>query len=369
MFLAAACLCSPLAAPAATVTHAPWGQDAAGTPVDLFTITSGNAEVKVTTYGARIVSVRVPNRNGKLGNVVLGRDSLQDYTGFGSMMGATMGRYANRIAKGTFTLDGKTYKIPTGRDGNALHGGTVGFSQKVWKAREIRDGVEMTLVSPDGDMGFPGTLSVHVRFTLTMRHGNPALSLIYTADTDKATVINFTNHAFFNLGDDATTPVMDDLAIIEADSYTPADAQGIPSGAIDPVAGTPFDFRTRHAIGDRIPERGYDNNLVLRSPGLDHPVAEVDDPKSGRTIQVFITEPGMQFFVPRFTPLAAGALNAPRGPSMAAFCLETQHFPDSPNHSGFPSTVLRPGKPYRSTTVYVFGAEGAPRHPGKRTAQ
>jgi aldose 1-epimerase len=366
-WVAIACLCLPLTMRAATVTHASWGQDTAGTPVDLYTITAGKVEVKVTNYGARIVSVRVPNRSGKLGNVIVGRDTVQDYgSPFTSLMGATIGRYANRIAKGQFSLDGNTYHIPTSRGGHALHGGTIGFNNKVWAARDVKEGVEMTLVSPDGDMGFPGTLTLHVTFTLVMRQGNPALSIVYAAESDKATVVNFTNHAFFNLADDVTTPVMEDLAVIHADSYTAVDDGGIPTGAIDPVAGTPLDFRAKHAIGEHIPEHGYDHNFVLRSPGLDHLAAEVEDLKSGRFIQVFTTEPGVQFFVPRMPPPVPNVQNGNKPRPLAAFCLETQHFPDAPNHLQFPSTVLRPGKPFRSTTIYVFGVKTTHHYPVAR---
>jgi aldose 1-epimerase len=361
----AACLCLLPAANAATVTHAPWGQDSTGAPVDLYTISAGNAEVKITTYGAHIVSISVPNRKGDLGNVLLKRDNVKDYiSGMGAYMGATIGRYANRIDHGQFTLDGKTYKIPTGMGSVALHGGTAGFHTKVWSAKVIPDGVEMSLVSPDGDMGFPGTLKLSVRFILTRVHGNSALKLQYLATTDKPTVVNFTNHAYFNLGDDPSTPVLADVARIDADSYTPFDDRLIPTGAISPVEGTPLDFRTAHPIGDKIPERGYDNSLVLSAHSLKSPVAEIDDPASGRTIQVFTTEPGMQFFVPHSTPpppppadAQGAAPRRPRPPSLAAFCLETQHFPDSPNHSNFPSTELLPGHQFHSTTIYVFGVK------------
>jgi aldose 1-epimerase len=359
--LVGACLCLLPGIEAATVTHAPWGQDAAGAPVELYTITSAKAEVKITTYGAHIVSLSVPNRSGAMGNVVLGRNSLQEYvSGFGAVMGATIGRFANRIDHGEFTLDGKTYHIPTGPNGIALHGGTAGFHTKTWSAKEIPDGVEMTLVSPDGDMGFPGTLTATVRFTLSQVHGDPALKIQYTAASDKPTVVNFTNHAYFNLADDTTTPVLADLARIDADSYTPFDNRQIPTGAIDPVAGTPFDFRTAHPIGDKIPERGYDHNFVLRAPGLKSPCMEVDDPTSGRTVKVFTTEPGLQFYVPHFPSPPAGASGAPAPPrrfSLNAFTLETQHFPDSPNQPNFPSTVLRPGKQFHSTTIFVFGVK------------
>ena len=364
----AACLCLQPGIEAATVTQANWGQDAAGAPVQLYTLSSISAEIRVTNYGAHIVSVRVPNRKGVMGDVVLGHNTLQEYmSGFGGLAGATIGRYANRIDHGEFTLAGKTYHIPTGPNGIALHGGTAGFSTKTWSAKEIPDGVEMTLISPDGDMGFPGTLSLTVRFTLTQLHGDPALQIQYTASTDQPTVVNFTNHAFFNLADDSTTPVFGDLARIDADSYTPFDDRQIPTGAIAPVAGTPFDFRASRPIGDQIPERGYDHNFVLRAPGIKSAAAEVDDAASGRTIQVYTTEPALQFFVPRFSspPAAAGAAPGgasttgapagPRRPALAAFTLETQHYPDSPNHPSFPTTELLPGQQFHSTTIYVFG--------------
>jgi len=323
--------------------------------VDLFTITAPRIEVKVATYGARIVSIRVPDRTGQMSNVLVGPDSLPGYLeNRGSVMGATIGRYANRIAGGEFTLNGAKYSIPKNNNGNALHGGTAGFDRKVWEARSISNGVEMTLASPDGDMGFPGKLTVRVSFTVSERHGNSALVLSYFAETDKPTVLNLTNHAFFNLSDDVTTSVFGDAALINADKYTPVNQTGIPTGAIAPVEGTPYDFRALHAIGEKAPERGYDNNFVLRSTSLEDLAAEVDDAASGRTLQVFTTEPGLQFFVPRF-PSPPPAADGARRPSLAAFCLETQHFPDSPNQPAFPSTVLPAGKLFQSTTVYVFG--------------
>jgi len=206
-------------------------------------------------------------------------------------------------------------------------------------------------------MGFPGTLTVHVTFTLKQDHGRTELRIQYTAETDKATVINLTNHAYFNLADDAMASVLRDNARIDADSYTPvaAGGGGIPTGAIEPVADTPFDFRNMHPIGENAPPGGFDNNLVLRPHSEDQAVAEVDDPRNGRTVRVYTTEPGIQFFVPLFSapPPAADGAHRPSPPS--TFCLETQHFPDAPNHPQFPSTVLLPGKHFRSTTTYVFG--------------
>jgi aldose 1-epimerase len=209
------------------------------------------------------------------------------------------------------------------------------------------------LVSPDGDMGFPGNLTVHVSFTISHRQGNPALVISYSAETDKPTVLNLTNHAYFNLSDDTTTSVFADSPFINADKYTPVNQSGIPTGALEPVQGTPYDFRTSHPIADKAPEHGYDNNFVLRSTSLDDLAAEVDDPTTGRTIQVFTTEPGLQFYVPHFPPPPPAADGSHR-PTLAAFCLETEHFPDSPNHPAFPSTVLLPSKAFHSTTIYVF---------------
>jgi aldose 1-epimerase len=353
--LAAVILYTQVALGQSTVTRTSWGKDANGTPVELFTITAPNIEVKLATYGARIVSIRVPNRTGQMSNVLVGPDSLAGFLeNRTSVMGATIGRYANRVAGGEFTLNGTKYNIPKNNGGNALHGGTVGFDRKVWNAKIIPNGVEMSLVSPDGDMGFPGNLTVHVSFTLSERHGKPALVLNYFAETNKPTVLNLTNHAFFNLSDDLATSVMGDAALINADKYTPVSQTGIPTGVLEPVQGTPYDFQVLRPIGEMAPERGYDNNFVLRSASVDDLAAEVDDPASGRSLQVFTTEPGLQFFVPRFPPPPPAADGTRRIP-LAAFCLETQHFPDSPNHPAFPSTVILPGKTFQSTTVYVFG--------------
>jgi aldose 1-epimerase len=236
---------------AATVSHTQWGVDKDGTPVEVYVLSDGVAEVRIATYGARIVSVRVPDRDGHIANVVMGPDGLDGYLETHSVAGATIGRYANRIAKGKFILEGTAYEIPVGRDGNALHGGGVGFDRKVWRAKEIEDGVEMTLESPDGDMGFPGKLTLHVAFSLERQKGQYALHLTYTATTDKTTVVNLTNHSYFNLSGDPAIPVLKDIARIDANTYTPVDATHIPTGELAQVAGTAFDFarRTRSAIG------------------------------------------------------------------------------------------------------------------------
>jgi aldose 1-epimerase len=378
----AACLYLLPSLEAAKVTHAPWDKDASGAPIEVYTLTSPKAEVKIVTYGARLISIRVPNRDGVMGNVILGHDKLQDYkTTMNQWMGATIGRYANRIDRGQFTLEGKTYQIPMNQPNFALHGGPDSFHTNIWSAQVIRDGVEFSLISPDGDMGFPGTLHVTMRYTLTEIHGNPALKMEFAATTDKPTILNMTNHAYFNLADDSSKPVFDDVARIDADAYIPYNDHNLPTGEIAPVAGTPFDFTTPHTIGgDRIPNRGYDHTFVLRAPGLKTPFAEVDDPSSGRTLQLYTTEPGAHLYAPRFTgfpprppgapaasvpatpvpsavPAAPGVPGAARRPMIAAFCLETQHYPDSPNHPNFPSTELLPSQKYQTTTIYVFGVK------------
>lgn len=347
---------------AATVTSEPWGKTQDGTAVDLYTIKDNNIEVKVATYGARIISLSVPDKDGKMSDVVLGAPDLQGYVRFGApaYAGASIGRFANRIAGGQFTLNGKTYNTPKNNGPNTLHGGNGGFDRKVWTATPTKDGVTMSLTSPDGEMGFPGNLSVSVDFAVKQQKGSPALSITYTASTDQPTVINFTNHSYFNLGNDPATPVFDDIARIDADKYTPVNASAIPTGTNDPVEGTAFDFRTAHAIGQNIPDRGYDHNWVLNPHKPNVAVAEVSDPNTGRDVQVFTDQPGLQFYVPKSPappPPAPGAAtpNArPRPGAAQAFTLETQHFPDSPNQPSFPSTTLEPGKPFHSTTTLVF---------------
>ena len=287
---AAILLAIPISLFAGTVTHVSWGKGPAGEPVELYTITLDKTELKITDYGARIVSMRVPNRDGELGNVIVGPDLLDGFlTDRYAPNGAATYNWphtANRIAGGQFTLNGITYTIPKNNGPNALHGGPLGFNHKVWKARVVKNGVEMTLVSPDGDMGFPGTLTVHVTFALIHNHNSPELRILYNAETDQATVINLTNHAYFNLADDGVAPVLDDTARIDADNYTPFDTTNIPTGAIEPVAGTPFDFRSMRTIEqETLLRRGYDNNFVLRPHPDDKPVAEVINPKSGRTLK------------------------------------------------------------------------------------
>jgi aldose 1-epimerase len=341
-----------------------WGHTADGQPVRIFTLTSGAMEVRVTSYGARLVSIRTPGRDGKVADVALGYDTLHDYLNDPvTRFGAVIGRYANRIALGRFSLDGKRYQIPVNNGPNALHGGTVGFDSYVWQAREVPHGVEFSHVSPDGDMGFPGTLTAKVRYSLI----GDSLRIDYTASTDKTTVLNLTNHVYFNLRGDDSGNILDEQLELNADRYAPTDAQQVPTGSLAPVAGTPFDFRKPMKIGDRINDAneqlqfgsGYDQNFVVNGvPGTLRLAAIVTDSESGRKMTVETTEPGVQLYTANHLDGTITGRHGVKYERNAAFCLETQHFPDSPNHENFPSTVLSPGKTFHSTTVYTFGTTG-----------
>ncbi len=345
----------------AGVTKADWGKTTDGTPVQLYTLTDGELTVTITTFGARVVSIMAPDRSGKLGDVVLGYDNVAQYEADKSTyFGSIVGRYGNRIAKGQFTLDSHTYTIPANDHGNALHGGPGGFSTKVWTGKEIPNGVEMTLISPDGDMGFPGTLTLHVKYTLE----NKSLHIHYAATTTKPTVINVTNHTYFNLTGDGKS-ILGEEMMIPADRYTPTDAKLIPTGELAPVEGTPFDFRNPKgtAIGARIhaddPQLkiagGYDHNWVLNSNAHMHVAAHAYDPASGRTLTVTTTEPGVQFYSGNFLDGTQHGKYGVTYEKNAGYCLETQHFPDSPNHPSFPSTELLPGHTMESETIFTFG--------------
>ncbi len=346
----------------AAVTVAPWGS-VEGKPVELYTLTDADLTVRITNYGAHIVSIDAPDRNGKRADVVLGYNNLAGYQAdTKTYMGSVVGRYGNRIANGAFTLDGKQYHIPTNDHGNALHGGTLGFDRKVWSAQKTADGVELTLVSPDGDMGFPGQLTAHVRYTLEAK----SLKIAYSATTTKPTVLNLTNHSYFNLSGEGNGDVLHDQVMIAADRFTPVNATLIPTGQLAPVAGTPLDFRQPAAMGARINDPneqiklggGYDHNFVLNGAGGGlHLAAKIVDPTSGRTLTEMTTEPGVQFYSGNFLD---GTLKGASGGTYvkhAGFCLETQHFPDSPNQPNFPSTVLRPGQTMHSETVFTFGVQ------------
>ena len=350
----------------ARVTRTPFGTTPAGQAVDLFTLTNAHGmEVRAMTYGGIIVSLKVPDRTGRLGDVVLGYDSLAGYLRTTPYFGAIIGRYGNRIGHAQFTLDGATYHVPANDGANSLHGGTVGFDKVVWDGAPVVNdsgfGVTFTHLSPDGDQGYPGRLDARVTYTLTNRD---ELVVEYQATTGKATPVNLTQHSYFNLAGDGSGDVLRQVLWIDAGRFTPVDSTLIPTGVLAPVAGTAFDFTTPTAIGARIAQddeqlrrgRGYDHNFVLNrtGPGLVH-AARAVDPGSGRTLDVYTTEPGVQFYTGNFLD---GSITGKGGHVYGhrnAFCLETQHFPDSPNQPAFPSTILRPGQEYRSRTVFVFG--------------
>jgi aldose 1-epimerase len=346
----------------AEVTKGSFGTTPDGKAVEIYTLKDADLQVKVITYGARIQSIAAPDRQGKVANVVLGSANLAGYiSDGGTYFGAIVGRYGNRIAKGQFVIDGKTYHVPINNNGQSLHGGTDGFSSRVWTAKIIPQGVEMALVSPDGDQGYPGELTAHVRYTLQQH----ALKIEYSATTSKSTVLNLTNHAYFNLAGEGHGTILQHKIQIDADRYTPVDSVLIPTGNLPPVAGTTFDFRQSHTIGERIEATneqlkiagGYDHNWVLNGKaGVAHLAAEVADPASGRTLTVTTTEPGVQFYTGNF--IKDGTLTGTGGEKYArrgGFCLETQHFPDSPNHPAFPSTLLKPGQTFHSVTTFTFG--------------
>jgi aldose 1-epimerase len=346
------------------VTKMDWGKTSSGERVELYTLTGPDLTVKITTFGARVVSIDTPDRSGKKADVVLGYDNVGQYeSDHSTYFGAIVGRYGNRIAGGKFKIDGVEYHVPLNNNGNSLHGGTIGFDRKVWTAHNLPDGVEMTLVSPDGDMGFPGALTAHVRYTLQ----GHSLRIDYSATTTKPTVVNLTNHSYFNLAGDGKGTILDEVLTLNADRYTPVDKGLIPTGELAPVAGTPFDFRKPTAIGARIHADneqlkiagGYDHNFVLNAkPGeAMHEAAHVYDPSSGRTLNVTTTEPGVQFYSGNFLN---GQLTGKFGvayPKNSGLALETQHFPDSPNHPSFPTTTLLPGHTLHSTTIFTFGVQ------------
>jgi len=337
-----------------------WGHTADGVAVPIYTLTSAQIEVRVIAFGAKLVSIRTPDRSGKMADVVLGFDDLQDYLRAPNpYFGAVVGRYGNRIADGKFSIDGVTYQIPINNGPNALHGGPVGFDKYVWQASEIPHGVEFTHVSPDGDMGFPGTLTAKARYTLAAG----TLRIDYSATTDKATILNLTNHAYFNLHGNDAGNILDMQVELNADRFTPINSGLIPTGELRPVAGTPLDFRKPEVIGARIGDDcdqlklagGYDHNFVVNGqPGTLRVAAVVADPLSRRKMTVETTEPGVQFYSGNFLDGSFTGRHGTIYGKRTGFCLETQHFPDSPNHEKFPSTVLRPGETFRSTTTFAF---------------
>ena len=345
-----------------------FGKTKDGQAVDLYTLTNANGVVvTITNYGGTVVSLKTPDRHGKFADLVLGFDNLDGYLGEEPFFGALVGRYGNRIAKGRFTLDGHEYHLAQNNNGNSLHGGLKGFDKRVWTAKDVSakdlPSIELTYLSQDGEEGYPGNLSVKVTYSLAPKN---ELKIDYSATTDKDTVVNLTNHSYFNLAGEGQRDILSHMMMINADRITPVDATLIPTGELKSVEGTPFDFRKPTAIGARIDDnqeqlnfgKGYDHNFVLNHKSSAWSLAaRVTEPSSARVLEVLTTQPGLQFYTGNFLD---GTIHGKGGKvygRRAAFCMETQHFPDSPNHSKFPSTVLKPGERYQSTTVYRFSAE------------
>ncbi len=353
-----------------TIASAPFGTTPDGRAVERYALSNDRGlEVEILTYGGIVRSLNVPDRRGELANVVLGLPDLDAYVARNPYFGCITGRYANRIAGGRFTLDGVEHRLATNDPPNHLHGGTVGFDKQVWSAAALHGGasagIRLTHSSPDGDEGYPGTLNVEVDYLLA---ADDAIRIDYRASADAPTIVNLTNHTYFNLAGEGTGDVYGHELVIDASSYVPVDASQIPTGAIDPVAGTPMDFRAPRAIGERVDDLafeqlaiggGYDHTWVLDRRGTDLLLAaRVFDPGSGRTLDVLTTEPGIQLHAGNlFDGTLIGTSGRPYGRG-AGLALETQHFPDSPNRPEFPSTVLRPGERYASTTIYRLGVSG-----------
>lgn len=358
------------AAPHASITQTTFGTLRDGRTAKLFTLTNARGmRATITNYGGILTSLRVPDRAGRLGDVVLGYDNLASYIKATPYFGATVGRYGNRIARGRFTLDGKTYKLATNNPPNHLHGGNVGFDKRLWRATPMRvkDGValELRYFSPAGEEGYPGNLQARVIYTLTNAN---TLRINYRAVTDKATPFNPTHHSYWNLTDGGRTPILDNVLQLRAHRYTPIDKTSIPTGELPSVVGTPFDFLKPRIIGTSLTPKGapqpneqlrngagYDHNFVLDGPrGQVRRAARLYAPRSGRVMTVYTDTPGLQVYTGNFLD----ATNIGKGGVpyryRTAVCLETQGFPDSPNHPNFPSTILRPGQVYHQTTIYAF---------------
>jgi aldose 1-epimerase len=372
-FLGGLGLLGNLAAPAAgrepgnvrSVTQMNFGKTPEGTAVDLYLLKAGKLNVKVMTYGATITEIDSPDRTGKSEDVVLGFDTLEGYLTKEPYFGATVGRVANRIAKGKFTLGGHEYSLATNDGPNSLHGGVKGFDKVVWKAEEpvgtdSSISVKMSYRSPDGEEGYPGNLAVSVTFTVTDKD---ELRIEYSATTDKATPINLSNHSYFNLAGRTTEPILGHQLMLAADHYTPVDETLIPTGEIAPVSGTPLDFTQPTDIGKRIDElkgepKGYDHNFVLNSGGKTLALAaRVYEPKTGRLMEMYTTEPGVQFYSGNFLDGSNKGKDGIVYRKHHGCCLEAQHFPDSIHHPNFPMAVLEPGKTYTQTTIYKFSAK------------
>jgi len=346
-----------------------FGTTADGKTADLYTLKNKNGmQVSITNFGATVVSIVVPDKAGKMADVALGYDDLAGYELNKNYLGVLVGRYGNRIAHGKFSIDGTEYTLAKNNGDNSLHGGIKGFNKAMWEAKDVSKGgeaaVEMKYVSKDGEEGYPGNLSVTVVYTLTNKN---ELKIDYSATTDKKTVVNLTNHTYFNLAGQGNGDILKQELMINADTFTPVDSGLIPTGELKKVEGTPFDFRKPTAIGARIDANdeqiklggGYDHNFVLSrkaATGLSL-AARVSDAVSGRTMEVWTTEPGVQFYTGNFLDGSFKGKGGIAYQKRTAFCLETQHFPDSPNHPSFPTTLLKPGEKYHTTTVYKFEAK------------
>ena len=355
--------------PEATITKSDFGMFQDSIPVSKYALVNANGmEVDVITYGGIITSLKVPGKDSTFQDVVLGFDSMDGYVDGSPYFGAIIGRYGNRIAKGTFKLEGNTYTVPTNNGENSLHGGTTGFDKVIWNAEEVKDGdnvgLKLTYTSPDGEMGYPGTLETTVTYTL---QADNTLHVKYEATTDKPTVVNLTQHSYFNLSGDFNNTILDTEIMLNADNYLPVDEGLIPTGELRPVAGTLFDFNEAKAIGAEINAEndqlkkglGYDHCWVLNDTNGEMKLAATAyDPRSGRFMEVTTTEPAIQFYTGNFLD---GTLTQKGGEGTYAyrsgFCLETQHYPDSPNQSEFPSTVLNPGETYETTTSFKFSVK------------
>jgi aldose 1-epimerase len=349
------------------VDRKPYGALPDGTAVDCFMLRNGDLAAEIITYGAILTALRVPDRTGAIGSVVLGYASLAEYLADDASFGATVGRYANRIAGGRFTIDGTAYQLPLNNGPNSIHGGYKGFSKRVWQAQVATDAagpaVALRYVSADGEEGYPGELAVEVRYTLAA----DAIRIDYGATATRPTVLNLTNHSYFNLAGEGAGSVEGHELMVAADAFTPVTAELIPTGEIRPVAGTPFDFRRPKPIGAGIRDRdeqilrgrGYDHNFVLRPnpSGEARIAARARDPASGRVMEALTTEPGVQLYTANFLNGRHRGAGGRAYRQSDGFCLETQHFPNSPNEAGFPSTVLRPGETFRSRTEYRFSVD------------
>ena len=374
-------LCAAIAPPAAGATQtsrgkierSPFGRLSDGTAIDLYTLTNRNGvRAQITNYGGAVVSLSVPDARGRVADVVLGYDTPAAYEADTFYMGTIIGRYANRIAGGRFTLGGTEYRLAQNNGPNHLHGGVRGFNKVVWRAREVRrrggPALELSYLSKDGEEGYPGNLSVTVTYVLT---NADELRIEYAATTDKETVVNLTSHPYFNLAGAGRGSILGHVLRINAGRFTPVDETSIPTGELRPVKGTPFDFTRPTAIGARIDQAdeqlrlgsGYDHNYVLNKQGAELSLAaQVYEPSSGRAMQVWTTEPGMQLYTGNFLADVRGKAGQVYR-RREGFCLEAEHFPDSPNKPSFPSTVLRPGGRYAQTTLYKFAVRGAGKKP------